>query len=772
MESFNISNIIKDDKENIGLGDRIKAMCIRVVYFFPVQLLILHLKKNHLLLVFWFLLVGYVSGLLASKYGVSYLFLYPEYLGQVNFWSYFTLGFALGGFITAFNIYSYVIHAHRFPFLATLSRPFYKFCINNFILPALFLIFYLQRAFRFKMDVEFESIWVIIGHLSGMLAGLLVFQSISLIYFYTTNKDAVGFAGAKEEKPKGRFGSIYDRLLMERNKQKERTWNNRPWRVDTYIKGLTSVKYARDVDHYDDETMLKVFSQNHFNASLFELLLVVTFLIVANYSGSGLFALPGGASVILVFTILLMILSMFLSWFRGWAVSLIILLALVANSYTDQQGLKVGTNKIYGLSYKGAPVPYDPEVSSRLEGHTIQRRDMANMEHILDLWKKNNLVYLKGEEKPKLVIIQCSGGGLRSALWTTTILNEVDSVLDGSLFNRTFLITGASGGILGAASLREQYINNGYQNIYKGRYALQEGISKDLLNPLLSSISSTDLFYSLNSFEYQGTKYPVDRAYRFEEQFLSNVGLDLGRSLGSYKQDEEEAKIPLLLISPTIINDGRRLLVSNIPMSFMSWGEGIDDHMLDHQQEYVEFSRLFKDKNAGNARLISLLRANATFPYILPQVSLPTDPEIQIMDAGIRDNFGYDLSYLFISSMRNWIEENTSGVVIVQVRDKRKDINEKAPGNSLIQRLSSPLGNVYGNFTKTQDFVDDALFSQLQRSMEIPVTSYRLQMEQPGSVNVSMSYHLTALEKDIIRQSLFSAENRKSIEAIKLELEH
>ena len=719
------------------------------------------------MLFFWFLLYGYVSGLLATKYGVSYLFLYPEYLGNVGFWSYFIMGFSLGGFITAFNIYSYVIHAHRFPFLATLSRPFYKFCINNFILPALFLLYYLYEAFRFKLEVEFDTIPVIVGHLSGLLMGLLVFLVFSLIYFYKTNKDVLGFVETKDDKPKGRFGAIYDRLVLERNKQKERTWNNRPCRVETYMKGLYSIKYARDVDHYDDETLLKVFSQNHLNASLFVLLLVMTFLLVANYSGSGLFALPGGASVILVFTMLLMILSMFLSWFRGWAISLIVLLVLIANSYTDQQGLTGGTNKLYGLSYEGAPVPYDPEVSSRKEGHSVQRRDMAHLEDILDRWKIDNAKYYVNGEKPKLVFIECSGGGLRSALWTTTILSELDSILDGSLFDRTFMINGASGGILGAASLREQYIQNDFQSIFKGRESLQEGIGKDLLNPLLSSISSTDLFFSLNSFEYQGKKYPVDRAYRFEEQFLSNTGLNLGRTLGSYRDAEEAADIPLLLVSPTIINDGRRLLVSTIPMSFMSWGEGIDDKMMDHQQEYVEYSRLFRDKDAGETRFISLLRANATFPYILRQVSLPTTPEIQIMDAGIRDNFGYDLTYLFISSMRNWIEKNTSGVVIIQVRDKRKDINEKAPGNSLLQRLASPLGNVYGNFTKTQDFVDDALFSQLKRSMPVTVSTFKLQMEQPGSVNVSMSYHLTALEKGIINQSVKSQENVNALLEIK-----
>ncbi|MBK8949726.1 MAG: hypothetical protein IPM68_12985 [Flavobacteriales bacterium] len=56
----------------------------RAVYFFPLQLLVLHLKKNHLLLFFWLVLWAYVTGNLGQKYGIPYLFLYPEYMGAVT----------------------------------------------------------------------------------------------------------------------------------------------------------------------------------------------------------------------------------------------------------------------------------------------------------------------------------------------------------------------------------------------------------------------------------------------------------------------------------------------------------------------------------------------------------------------------------------------------------------------------------------------------------------------------------------------------------------
>ncbi|NND93567.1 MAG: hypothetical protein HKN45_01810, partial [Flavobacteriales bacterium] len=193
-----------------------------------------------------------------------------------------------------------------------------------------------------------------------------------------------------------------------------------------------------------------------------------------------------------------------------------------------------------------------------------------------------------------------------------------------------------------------------------------------------------------------------------------------------------------------------------------------DEHaeILDHQFDFVEFRKLFKSAGADNARFTSILRANATFPYILPQVSLPSNPPIQLMDAGIRDNFGFTVSFRYIAAMREWIEKNTSGVVILQVRDKRKDIEGKGDSQRMLSRLTSPLGNVYGNFIKSQDFVHDELYTSTRRWLQVPLDHVMVQMEQPGEANVSMSWHLTALEKKRIEESVFSKENSIAIERL------
>jgi hypothetical protein len=74
------------------------------------------------------------------------------------------------------------------------------------------------------------------------------------------------------------------------------------------------------------------------------------------------------------------------------------------------------------------------------------------------------------------------------------------------------------------------------------------------------------------------------------------------------------------------------------------------------QPEAIEFQRFFRDQDADNLKLTSALRMNATFPYITPIVSLPSQPPMRVMDAGLRDNYGYRISrFAFLHTFRDWI---------------------------------------------------------------------------------------------------------------------
>ena len=161
----------------------------QIFYSFPIQLFLLHLKKHHLILIIWLILFGLVLNFMMQKYGVSSLFLDPEYLGKVNIWSFFLVGLAFGGFFMSWNITSYILCSFRFPFLATLKYPFYKFTINNSIIPLGFVIVYVFRVFYFQTIGEYQFGIDVVLYLLGFALGFFSLIAIAFTYFINTNKD-------------------------------------------------------------------------------------------------------------------------------------------------------------------------------------------------------------------------------------------------------------------------------------------------------------------------------------------------------------------------------------------------------------------------------------------------------------------------------------------------------------------------------------------------------------------------------------------------------
>jgi hypothetical protein len=220
-----------------------------------------------------------------------------------------------------------------------------------------------------------------------------------------------------------------------------------------------------------------------------------------------------------------------------------------------------------------------------------------------------------------------------------------------------------------------------------------------------------------------------------------------------YAQDERAGKIPTLIFSPTIVNEGKRLIISNMPTSFMCANTPLVETSRS-LPDNIEYSRLFKDNNPEKTSLLSLLRMNATFPYILPMVTLPTTPVWYCMDAGLRDNFGTKTTAEFLAAMQPWIEKHTSGVVVISIHDlpKGSDLGDGTP--TLISELTMPLGSVYGNLTRTQDHNFDESLQYVANNFKRPIDVVSFELIQDNSWEVSLSWHLTKKEKRYINNAL------------------
>ncbi len=749
----------------------------RAVFFFPLQLLVLHFKKNHLLLLFWLVLWGFATGAMGQKYGIPYLFLHPEYMGSVSPWGFMLNGFALGGFITAFNLYSYTMHAYRFPFIATLSRPFLKFNVNNAIIPVAFTLTYLWCSARLQLTKELVPPLDVVLNLGAFLLGLGIFQLISLAYFTRTNTDIVKMTGRRPEEyreedhaadPHGPMPPIPPLRVEQRKATRwlRREQRTPKWHVETYLVLPFRIALARSSRHYDRDLLRSVLWQNHINGSIFEVIVIISFVALGAFAGVRFFQIPTGASAFLLFTMLLMVLSALYSWFKGWTLTVVLGAVVVVNLISLRTEAFLYDSQAHGLDYMAPPAPYGRERLVQLAYDTAAiTRDRRGMEQVLERWHAHNRA-LNGDSLPPLVIMSTSGGGLRSMLWSYLCMRELDSLLNGTLLTRTALITGSSGGAIGAAYFRQAALRAGGDgaDVLDPRHL--DNMSADILNPVAFTLVTNDMFVRYQRVSDGTRLYTRDRGFVFEQRLNENTDGLLDVRLDELAEAERSARIPLFMVAPTCINDGRRMLISALPAAHLTVNS-VDSAMRHRPEpEAVEFRRMFAAQGAGDLKLTSALRMGATFPYITPVVTLPSEPPLRVMDAGIRDNYGFRTLGSFLREHRDWIARNTRGVLIVQMRDKQKELEVREVSGTLLARLLDPAQNVYGNFVRVQDQDYDLMMQQVSTWTGVPVRVVDLQLRHDEQDEISLSWHLTAVEKQQVKRTLRSPENREAFATI------
>jgi len=722
-------------------------------YSFPVQLTILHFRNNHILIFLWVAVCLLVTGKLFKIFGIQYLFTDPEYLGSVNPLSFAFVGMAFGVFIMVWQLSAYLLNAFRFPFLASLSRPFTKFVVNNFIVPFTGIVIMGGAIYYIQSGIEAKPGTEVAGLMFGWITGLFLTIGIVGSYLFFTNKDYRAYKHHldkdPEDQPKVRFHKFKSPV----------------WPVETYLSETGKPKLVRTVEHYPAFILQKVYRQNHYNALILLTSGVIILIGLGFLSNYEYFRIPAGASILLLFSVIVSITSAISFWFKRWRLPVFILLLFLINSATRNQFFR-HASFASGLSYKDGNIDYNLKAIKKTRDTILFKRDKEKTIQILESWKSHQLK----SHKPVALFICSSGGGQRAGIWATQVMDNIDKELKDELMKKTILMSGASGGVLGMAFYRSLMT----EKISKDdRTKAINAFSLDMLNSLSFAVVSNDIFPNPSSFTYKKRIYFKDRGYAFEQQFNGNTKGLLDVPIVSFQEQERNADIPLLFITPTIINDGRSLLISPQDISYMTSPPYTKQDSLVKMIDGIEFRRFFSDLKADSLRFLSALRMNCTYPYILPNISLPTNPPMEIMDAGFRDNSGISVAYRFISNMKDWLKENTSGIVIIQISAVENEVDQnEVTSKGIIEGLFSPLA-----FTKTiltlQKYEQANYIQVLENDFGVDKVKIIPFYYQPHLNNqrASMSFHLTQREKEDIRKSIELKENKESLKRLVKELE-
>jgi hypothetical protein len=729
-----------------------------IFHSFPVQLVLLHFRKFQILIIFWLILFSAVNGSFMKTFGVDSLYLAPEYLGDVNFLSAAFVGTSVGIFIMSWNITTFILFSRHFRFLAATTNPFLKYCINNAIIPLFFLLFYFTRAVDFDLYKELLTGWNIFLLVTGFLTGLIFTISISFFYFFgadkTINRRMVAIISEDENFVKeNKAGSAYQfkgsRLLQ----------------VESYLNAPLSVKLVRDVSHYSAVFLEKVFSRHHFAAVLSIFISFIFLIVVGFFLDYTLFQLPAAASITLFFAILVAVAGAFSYFLQSWSVPFLLLLFIFLNQLYKYEVIDT-SNKAYGLNYskKENRPEYNREALLALCTPEKVKKDKQQMIGILEKWKQKQKT-----SKPVMFVIVTSGGGTRSATFTINTLQYLDSLSSGTLMDQTFMITGASGGMLGAAYFRElakERKESKNINLQDDRYV--DNISRDLLNPMLSSFIARDLASPAQKFKAGNYYYVKDRGYAFEEGLAKNTELKLKKALKDVADDERNANVPLMLFNSVVTRDGRKMIISTQPISYLMRPVYDTSRIASMDPDAVDFAAMFARQDPMNLRLLTALRMNATFPYVLPNVWLPAKPVIDVMDAGLRDNYGQETALRFLCVFNDWLVENTSKVVLIQIRD-RKGGGWEHPFEStdISEIITKPMLLLQYNYYKMQEYNQNELVNlegTINKNFHKLAFHY---VPKKEDVTAALNFHLTRREKQDIAQALGNENNRNSFDKFK-----
>lgn len=402
---------------------------------------------------------------------------------------------------------------------------------------------------------------------------------------------------------------------------------------------------------------------------------------------------------------------------------------------------------------------YDSPVALHQYRDATQPCDYALVRSELIPWQR------AGQKRP-LVLVCASGGGLRAALWTSEVLSELELALP-DFASSIRLIAGASGGMVGASAytltLLPSAQRNGAWAHDISRAELYDRLGRDSLSAAIKRLVFRDLPFTFLPFANLKS-----RGEALERCWRQNLGAGINTSFGALAERERSGELPSLVFSPMLVEDGRRLLISNLDLDFIAQNQvTLDGTQLNLSRSGFELARLFP-KEFVDFPVSAAARLSAAFPYVSPAVSLPTLPRRRVVDAGYYDNYGMSVCAAWLADCfcspvrRRWIEQNVSRVLIVQLRDQVSPLQgtNGAPGqpSGLLSRalegLSSPVEGVFSSREAVSIFRNDEQLEQVVRLYDAGFEPGFVRTEifaYPGEA--SLSWYLSKYERETISLS-------------------
>ena len=137
-------------------------------------------------------------------------------------------------------------------------------------------------------------------------------------------------------------------------------------------------------------------------------------------------------------------------------------------------------------------------------------------------------------------------------------------------------------------------------------------------------------------------------------------------------------------------------------------------------------------------------------------------------NVNIKNDDKTDIGEDFHAEFEDWIKNNTSGVVIIQIRGTLKNNPvEDFEYKTFSSKLTSSFGSIGSNITNSQDYLQDYMIQGLDDVLknQLDIVSFEYSPAE-NEKRVSLSLSLSENEKMKVSQSALSYENKAKYERV------
>jgi hypothetical protein len=287
------------------------------------------------------------------------------------------------------------------------------------------------------------------------------------------------------------------------------------------------------------------------------------------------------------------------------------------------------------------------------------------------------------DARTPLFIVAAEGGGIRAAYWTSVVLAGIQD-RHPAFASQLFAISGVSGGSLGgtvfAALTAEQQASGAPCPAAPGPDArrfvgcVREILSQDFLAPTFATMLYPDLVQRFLPFSIEY----FDRGRTLEESWEHawRRAVRNGRfaaPFGALWEGRSAPRVPALVLNGASVEEGRRLLTSNLPVS---------------GSEFPDAADLRAELN-GALRLSTAVNNSARFTYISPAGRFKRGRHV--VDGGYFENSGALTAGEILAAVMAADSAAIVPVVIQITNDPDRDAGLTSTGNDVASEILAPI---------------------------------------------------------------------------------